>query len=503
MSETLAESPSKDAVFIGIHLDDERVNVSAVTEKGGILAKTTANYNLPKENKGNSVDGKKILEINPEIWWDSTRMALGHLVNQLRTKVASPSQLKAVAVSSVSGALAVVDKNGAVLMPAILKEDQRAADFVRQLNFHGQEHCSQMGIKFTAESPLAKIAWVKDTQPELYENAFFVHQADYIIGHLKGKADVTEFSLALMTGCDVIEECWPDWIDYNMYLGARDKLPRLVHLGTKVGNVCAKASSATGLPAGTAVVMGTTAKNASFLASGTRNIGDFHTTIEDGMAFNGISSRIVTDQYGLIKAYKLPNKTWFFSVESKTGSEWVKGWFADSSFDELEKESRKLLPTTHLAYPNVRKGETFPFNSGSAEGFISPATDNRLVQFTSCLQGTALFERYCYQKLNKLADMKDIRGDIYSGGQWTACDGWMQCRADVTGRINQRMVGHSDAVFGTAMAAALGVYYKSIEETAEAMLQSEAVFYPNPELQPQYDDIFGNFSELMEGQGYV
>ncbi|GHT36714.1 sugar kinase [Planctomycetales bacterium] len=503
MSEARIETPVKDAVFIGIYLDDERVNVSAVTENGSILAKTAANYNMPKENKKSTSEGKKILEINPEIWWDSTRMALGNLINQLRSKVASPSQLKAVAVSSVSGALAVIDKNGAVLLPTILREDQRASDFVKPLNFHGQDHCSRLGIKFTAESPLAKIAWIKDTQPELYENAFFVHQADYIIGHLKGKADVTEFSLALMTGCDVVEECWPDWIDYNMYLGARDKLPRLVHLGTKIGNVCTKASSATGLPAGISVVMGTTAKTASFLASGARNAGDFYTEIEDGMAFNGISPQMILDQYGQIQTYKLPNNGWFFSVESRTGAGWIKEWFADSSFDELEKESLKLLPTKHLAYPNVRKGETFPFNSGSAEGFISPATDNRLVQFTSCLQGTALFERYCYQKLDKLAGMNDSRSDIYSGGQWTSCDGWMQCRADVTGRVNQRMVGHGDAAFGTAMAAAMGVFYKSIEDTAAAMLQSETVFYPNLELQQQYDDIYGNFCELMEEQGYV
>jgi len=406
-------------------------------------------------------------------------------------------------VSSVSGALAITDRIGTVLLPAILPRDQRGADYVKQVNSYGQEHCSRLGIKFTAESPLAKIAWLKDKQPELYENMLFVHQADYIIGHQKGKADVTEFSLALMTGGDVLDECYPDWIDYNMYLGARDKLPTLVHAGTKVGNVCANASSATGLPTSTAVVMGTTSNTASFLASGARNVGDFYTAIEDGMTFNGISPRIIIDQYGLIKTHKLPNRTWFYSVESRTGGEWIKGWFSDNSFDELEIAALKLLPTAHLAYPNVRKGETFPFNSSMAEGFISPATDNRQVQFASCMQGTALFERYCYQKLNKLAGTHDSRSDIYSGGPWTYSDGWMQCRADVTGRVNRRMVGHGDAAFGTAMAAALGVFYNSIEETAEAMLQSETVFYPNAELQPQYNDIFGNFCELMNGQGYV
>lgn len=495
----MSESPTKSSVFIGVHLAVDRANAMAVTETGEILVQTAAPFTIPK----NPDSAKGHSELNPEVWWDATRLALGHLIGQLRTKVASPSQLKAISVSSDPGAIITIDKTGAILLPAILANDQRGLDYVKSLNYHGQEHCQRLGFRFTAESPLAKIAWIKENLPELYENAFFIHQADFILGRLKGKADVTECSLAMLTGCDIIDESWPDWLDYDMHLSVRDRLPRLCPIGAKVGEISSKASSATGLPTGMSVVMGTTSHTASFLASGARNSGDFHTILEDGLNFNGISSHMIRDSHGQIRIYKLPDQAWFFSVQSRTGAEWVKGWFADDSFEELEVQSHHLLPTNYLAYPNVRKGETFPFHTSSAEGFISPATDNRMVQFASCLQGTAMFECYCYKKLDRLAGVTDRQGDIYSGGQWSASDAWMQCRADVTGRVNRRMVGHGGAAFGTAMMAALGSFFNNLEETSEAMIRAEALFFPNPDLYSQYSELFSNFCSLMEEQGYA
>ncbi|MDR2706450.1 MAG: FGGY-family carbohydrate kinase [Planctomycetaceae bacterium] len=488
-----------DAVFIGVHLAADCTRVSAVTEHGTILAETKSPYSAT--SSPNTVKGQ--LELNPEIWWDATRQALGQMVNQLRTKVAGPTQLKAIAVCSNPGAILTVDRKGNALFPAILAEDSRGIDYVKSLNYHGQEHCTKMGFQFLAVSPLAKIAWIKENQPELYENAYFVHQADYIIGKLKGIPDVTEYSLAMKTGCDMIDECWPDWLDYDMHLGVRERLPRLVPLGEKVGTVSQNASSSTGLPVGMTVIMGTTSATTQFLASGARKLGDFNTVLHNGMTISGISPKMIHDSMGQIQIFKLLNHAWFFSVESKTGAEWINDWFSEKTFQELEASAQTLLPTNYLAYPNVRKGETFPFLSGSAEGFISPATDNQTVQFASCLQGTAMFERYCYQKLNKLAEIKENQGDIYSAGEWCSSDSWMQCRADVTGRVNRRMVGRGGAAFGAAMMAAMGGIFHSLEDTAEAMLSTEAMFFPNSERVAQYSDLYENFCRLMEEQGYI
>ena len=491
--------PTKAAVFLGVHLATDQVNVSAVTESGDILCETA----VPFATSRSPALAKGLSEQNPEIWWDAVRLALGHLVNQLRSKVAGPSQLKAISVCGDAGAILVLDKNGQPLMPAILGDDVRATDQVANLNYHGQEHCKKLGLQFKADFAIAKIAWIKDNLPELYENAYFAHTADYILGKLKGKTDATEYSLAAKTGCDLIDECWPDWLDYDMHLGVRDRLPRLVPLGRQVGNVCQATSSSTGLPLGLPVVMGTTSETASFLASGARRQGDFYTVLHCGMSISGISPKLMRYGSGQIRSFKLPNHAWFFTTDSNTGAGWIRVWFDEHDFKDLEAKAHNLLPSEYLAYPNARKGEMFPFNSASAEGFISPATDDHVVQLASCLQGTALFERLCYQKLDKIADLKGSLGDIYSGGEWSVSDFWMQCRADITGRVNRRTVGRAGATFGAAMMAAMGVHFTSMEETAEAMIRTERMFFPTPERVNDYTERFYNFVALMEEQGYI
>ena len=494
----MSQEPTSLAVYIGVHLAVDRVYVSAVTEKGDILVESSAAYAAPKASQ--AVKGQ--LEINPDAWWESTRIALGHLVSQMRTKVVSASQLRSLSVSSVSGAIVTLDRHGNILYPAILGDDMRAVDQVTSLNSLGADHCRRMGFQFKPTYALAKIAWIKENFPEMYENAVFVHQADYIIGKLKGEFDVTEFSLAMRTGCDLIDECWPDWIDYDMHLSARERLPKLVPFGTPVGKITSKASAATGLPTGMTVVMGTVAETAAFLASGARKVGDFNTAIHDVLTISAISCKMIKNASGTIRAYKLPGSEWFLTTETRTGAEWIAQWFSANAFQELEKEASELLPTTYLAYPNARKGETFPFSTSTAEGFISPATDNRIVQFASCLQGTALFERLCYQKLDRMAD-NDEHGCIYSGGDWCGSDIWMQCRADVTGRINHSVIGRGGASFGTAMIAAIGGGMGKLENVADEMIHVEKSFFPNPERVNIYSEHFENFCNLMMEQGYA
>jgi len=493
----MSQPTSQSAVFIGVNLTSDHVDAVAVTNQGTILAESSAPF---QKNKSSNTKGG-VLEEDAEIWWNATRMALGHLVSQLQ-KVTPPPSMESIAVSSVPGALVIVNRQGNPIMPAILAEDTRAFDYVKSLNMYGREHCEKLGFLFHTEDPLAKIAWLKDNHPKQYEDACFVHQADFIVGRLKGLPDVTEFSLAARTGCDLIDGCWPDWIDYDMYLSARDRLPLLMHFGEKAGTISDKASAATGLPAGMTVVMGTTSATAAFLASGARKEGDLHTVLTSHLTISGISSAMIRSPQDQIHVNKLPNQKWSFSVDCKTGTEWISAWFPEGAFAELEPISAERLPSKYLAYPNVSREETFPFVSNNAEGFITPATEDRTIQFASCLQGTALFERFCHQKLNALAKITNSQGDIYASGQWSASDVWMQCRADVTGQINRRMKGQSTPAFGTAMIAALGSEFNLLEEAADAMLAIDATFFPNPEKHSLYSDIYTDFCDLMSEQGY-
>ena len=484
---------------MGVYLAPERVVAVAIDENGQELVQSTAPYNF----QPSSPLPKGRFEQDPEVWWETTRLALGHLTSQLRSADVVPSQIRGISVTGSPGTLVVQDRAGKILCPAMMFNDSRATDQLPKLNMLGQDHCRKMGFKFRNDDAIAKIAWVKDNLTELYETAIFVHQPDYILGRLKGTPDATEFSIASKTGCDLVDENWPDWLDYDMHLGVRERLPRLTYLGEVVGVLCSAAASATGIPKGVPVVMGTTPEIATFLASGAKKLGDFHFNLDDRISICGITKKLLVYPHQLVQMSRLPGHAWFFSTECHTGADWIKIWFKDTSQKEIETSAEKLLPTEYLAYPNTKKGETFPFSTNSAEGFISPATDNLVVQFASCLQGTGFFERMCYEKIDKLGDVQYSSGEIFTGGPWNTYDAWMQCRADITGRVNHRTLTKTNPAFGTALIAAIGAHFQKFEAAIEAMIHLDRSFFPNPERMPLYNEKYAQFLSVMEGQGYV
>ncbi len=495
--KSMSEEEKASTYFIGVNLDDVNAYAIAVSDEGQTLAESTCKFDLSKHHPP-----KDLFEQPCESWWQACCYALGHLTSQLRDKNYAPDQLLGISVSSPPGTIAVLNRSGASVYPAIMANDARAEEQATRLNFIGQEHVRKIGCQFRPTDAIAKIVWFKENEPDLYENAVFAHQADYITGKLKGRIDVTDLSIASTTGCDPVDNCWPDWLDYDMHLSVRERLPNIGQTGQCTGYVTADVAKITGLPSGLPVILGCNSQTAAFLSSGAKKPGDFFTTFDETMQIDGITRRLIRYPHNIVKMNRLPNMQWFFSTRTNTGTEWINVWFNEQFARENIGQIDRLQPTKYLAYPNVRRGEVFPFNSNSAEGFISPATDNRLVQFAACIQGTALVERMIYQKIDEMTDNSDM-GTIYTIGPWCKSDIWMQCRADVTGRIIHRLPYTRGADFGTAVVAAMGTKYRSLEEASDAMVHIEKTFFPNPERMSSFKERYVEFLTTMEEQGYL
>ena len=483
--------------FIGVNLDDTGVEVIAVSEHGRPLAETSCKFDLAKHQSP-----KDCIEQPCESWWQASCFALGHLLSQLGKQGYSVDRLLGISVASQPGSFAILNRSGASLYPAIMASDARAEEQATRLNLVCQEHVRKVGCPFRATDAIAKIVWFKEKEPDIYENSMFAHQADYIVGRLKGKIDVTDPTIALTTGCDPCDNCWPDWLDYDMHLSVRERLPNIGQSGTPVGRVTSDAAHHTGLPAGLPIILGCNSQTAAFLSSGAKTPGDFFTIFDETMQIDGITQCLLSYPQNIVKMNRLPDMQWFFSTRSNTGTEWIDVWFNKQYACENIEQVAPLLPSNYLAFPNVRRGETFPFNSNSAEGFISPATDNRLVQFAACIQGTAFVERMIYRKIDDLADNTDM-GNIYTIGPWCHSNIWMQCRADVTQRILHRLPETHGADFGAALVAAIGTKYHSLVEASNAMVHTDKSFYPNPHRMDVFKEHYAEFLTTMEEQGYL
>ena len=486
-------SKSSEDLLIGVDLGTGGVRALAVTAGGEVVASVAS-----------SLDGARVTDEDglheqaPRVWWETTCRALGELTGELQAAGVKEEALKGLAVDGTSGTLVCLGEDGEPLRPGIMYNDARAIAEADKLNEMAADFCERLGYRFASSFALAKIVWVQRNEPEIFEKTVrFLHQGDYVEGCLSGDFSWSDYSNALKTGYDLVEEDWPQWID--ALSGVRERLPRVLAPGERVGKVCATAAVGTGLPEGLPIVAGATDGTAACVASGMRRPGDYNTTLGTTLVFKGISERLSRHPEGLIYSHKLPGGFWLPGAASNTGGEWIEMLFSGADLSEMDAAAAGRLPNSLLVYPLVRRGERFPFLAADAEGFCIPQAEDEIDRYAAYLQGTAFVERLGYEVIDAVAG--STGGDLFSTGGGSRSDVWMQCRADVTGRRVHRPACPESA-FGSAVLAAAGAVYGDLWEAVGKMVQIEMTFEPDPERAGFYDEFFDRFCDEIDRRGW-
>ena len=492
-------------LFLGIDLGTSGVRAMAVAADGRVAADAAAPLAT-----GIATGPAGWHEQSPSAWWQAVCQTLAALANELRA--GGIARLAAVAVDGTSGTLVALDGAGEPLRPALMYNDSRATAEAELLNQTAADFCRKLGYRFQASFALAKILWLARNEPDVFRRAaWFVHQADYVQGRLTGRPGMSDYSNALKTGYDLVDECWPAWIDTWGPMSQR--LPRVAAVGSRVGEISAAAAAETGLPRGLPVVAGATDGTAAFVASGVHRPGDYNTTLGTTLVFKGASRKICGHPDGLIYCHKLPEGLWLPGAASNTGGEWIARLFAGADLRALDAAAAERLPNECLAYPLARTGERFPFRSATAEGFWLPEPADRSARYAAGLQGVALVERLCYDVLDKAtgtsggevfhAEATGVSGgEVFSTGAASRSDVWMQCRADVTGRVIHRpQCGQS--AFGAAVLAAAGVLGCGLGAAIRQMVRMERSFAPNAGRKADYDRLYDRFCDELRHRGWI
>ncbi len=195
------------------------------------------------------------VEQNADDWWNAVCSSTKELIR--RTGI-SPDEIAAVSFSGQMMGCLCVDRQGRPLRPSIIWADQRAVSQTAQI----EEHISQrdfyhiVGHRNTPSYGVQKLMWIKDNEPEIYEQTYKVLNAkDYIVFCLTGKF-YTEYSDGNSMGC--FDLCGLKWSEELIsYAGIDgDKLPELKPSTYAAGVVTPEASLASGLAPGTPVVLG-------------------------------------------------------------------------------------------------------------------------------------------------------------------------------------------------------------------------------------------------------
>ena len=190
-------------------------------------------------------------EQDPQMWWDNARLALRKIMTDVN---AQGDDIKAIGISYQMHGLVCVDKQQQVLRPSIIWCDSRAVPYgERALHDLGEEHCLSHLLNSPGNFTAAKLAWVKENEPEVFSKIYKVMlPGDYIAMRLSGEANTTVSGLSEGMFWDFKENCVADFL--MQYYGFDASLiADIVPTFGLQGEVSAEAAAELGLKAGTPI----------------------------------------------------------------------------------------------------------------------------------------------------------------------------------------------------------------------------------------------------------
>ena len=129
-------------------------------------------------------------EQEPESWWQYARMALAKVMS---TTGAAADDIVAIGISYQMHGLVCVDRDLRALRPAIIWCDSRAVPYgQRAFAELGSEQCLSHLLNSPGNFTAAKLAWVSENEPEVFNNIYKVMlPGDYLAMRLSGSVGTT------------------------------------------------------------------------------------------------------------------------------------------------------------------------------------------------------------------------------------------------------------------------------------------------------------------------
>ena len=134
-------------------------------------------------------------EQDPEMWWDNAKLALARIMAESGAK---GDDIRAIGISYQMHGLVCVDKAQRPVRDAIIWCDSRAVPYgERAFADLGSDRCLSHLLNSPGNFTAAKLAWVKDNEPEVYERIYKVMlPGDYLAMKLSDVINTTVSGLS-------------------------------------------------------------------------------------------------------------------------------------------------------------------------------------------------------------------------------------------------------------------------------------------------------------------
>jgi xylulokinase len=480
--------------FIGIDSSTTATKALLMDEGGKILSIASSEY-------GYETPHLLWSEQSPHLWWDASVESIRKILHESGV---DPKEVKGIGLTGQMHGAVFLDKNGEVLRPAILWNDQRTGEQCDQIRERlGKENL----IRITGNDALTgftapKILWLQQKEPQVYKKvAQILLPKDYVRFRLTGEYATDRAGGAGTLLFNLKQRDWsPEVLDALDI--SPDLLPK-TYEGTDItGTISAQAAQATGLIEGTPVVAGGGDQAAAAVGTGAVEEGIVSLSLgTSGVVFVTMDKPAVEPD-GRLHAFchAVPGKWHFMGVMLSAGGSlrWHRDtFFPGAPYDQLMDSIREIpAGCDGLYFLPYLTGERTPHPDPLARGaFVGLTVQHTLAHMTrAVIEGVSFGLRDGFE-LMKGAGVKNISQVRVTGGG-AQSPAWRQILANIFAVEIMTVNSKEGAAYGAATLAAVGGrVYPDVETACRNFISVTERVSPTDEVAP-YDRHYANYRAL-------
>ncbi len=461
-----------------------------VSLDGAVLASETAPHQVSRPAPGH-------VEVDAADWWMEFLEITTRL---LATDLGSVIEVLAVGVSGMGPCVLLTETDGTPVRPAILYGvDTRGGAQIDRLTHElgADDIVAVGGTPLSSQAAGPKIAWIAENEPDSYARASRLFMpASRLVWKLTG---------AYMLDHHSASQCWPmydinkgSWHEpWAQLVAPGIELPELFWADDVVGLVSARASDASGLPAGIPVVAGTIDAWSEAISVDAHHTGDLMLMYGTTMFLIATVPDIVRtpSMWTTSGAYQGSHSLAGGMSTSGAITSWVKTLAGDPSYESLIAEADAAGPGSHglLMLPYFA-GERTPLLDPDARGVLAGMTlsHNRGDLYRATLEATGFAVRHNVETM-RAAGAAISRVVAVGGG--TRAGLWTQIVSDITGITQEIPTTTIGASYGAAYLAACAISSGGPPRIDQWNPPLHSVV-PNPAVTDLYDDLYAMYRDL-------
>ncbi|CAN5536046.1 gluconokinase [soil metagenome] len=492
-------------VFVGVDIGTTSTKAIAYDRDGSILADESRKYPLLSPGPGRA-------EQDPDEILEAVLDSLSGVVETVKEN--SESEVFCVSFSAAMHSLLALDVDGGPLTASITYADNRAAAQATKIRdeLDGASIHRRTGTPVHPMSPLAKLLWFKEEDPETFQAAArWVSVKEYVFFRLFGEY-VVDYSIASATGLFNLSQLDWDETALGMLDLQREKLSRPVSTTHIVKSLCREYAERLGLDPDTPFVVGANDGVLANIGVGAVDSGVFACSIGTSGAVRVVVDEPRVDDDLRLFCYALTEDRWVVGGPINNGGIALQ-WALESLFPGIEEEAEEkgrdpyeLAGEAAGEAPAGSGGLIFlPYLTGERAPHWNP--DLRAVFFGLTLQHgrehliRAVLEGVMYQMRAVAQSLESVVGEpreIRATGGFARLALWRRIMADVFGREISFPDSYESSCWGAAYLGMMALGEVESLDTANTMTRISTRQPPQQENLHVYEELAGIFDRLYE-----